>query len=63
MLGPTYLVFIRYSYCVCLTRSPDFLSLFRSLAGATQRIKIDKIESQVAPAEEADFQVSVGSSL
>ena len=30
-----------------------FLSRFRNLAGATQRIKIDKIESQVAPAEEA----------
>ena len=52
MLGPTYLVFIRYFYCACLTRPPDFLSRFRNLAGATQRIKIDKIESQVAPAEE-----------
>ena len=56
MLGPTYLDFIRYSYCACLTRPPDVLSRFRNLAGATQRIKIDKIESQVAPAEEADFK-------
>ena len=53
MLGPTNLDFIRYFYCTCLTRSPDFLSRFRNLAGATQRIKIDQIESQVAPAEEA----------
>ena len=53
MLGPTYLDFIRYFYCTCLTRSPDVLSRFRNLAGATQRIKIDKIESQVAPAKEA----------
>ena len=53
MLGPTYLDFIRYFYCTCLTRPPDFLSRFRNLAGATQRIKIDKIESQAAPAEEA----------
>ena len=54
MLGPTYLDFLRYFYCTCLTRPPDFLSRFRNLAGATQRIKIDKIESQVAPAEEAE---------
>ena len=53
MLGLTYLDFIRYFYCTCLTRPPDFLSRFRNLAGATQRIKIDKIESQVAPVEEA----------
>ena len=52
MLGPNYLDFIRYFYCACLTRSPDFLSRFRNLAGATQRIRIDKIEGQVAPAEE-----------
>ena len=52
MLGPTYLDFIRYFYCTCLTRPPDFLSRFRNLTGATQRIKIDKIENQVAPAEE-----------
>ena len=50
--GPTYLAFVRYFYCAYLTRPPDFLSGFRNLAGATQ-IKIDKIESQVAPAEEA----------
>ena len=31
-----------------LTLPPDFLSRFRNLAGATQRIKIEKI---VAPAE------------
>ena len=54
MLGPTYLDFIRYFSCTCLTRPPDFLSRFRNLAGAMQRIKVDKIESQVAPAEEAD---------
>ena len=53
MLGPTYLDIIRYFYCTCLTRPPEFLSGFRNLAGATQRIRIDKIESQVAPAEEA----------
>ena len=55
MLGPTYLAFIRYFYRACLTRSPDFLSRFRNMAGATHKIKIkiDKIESQVAPAEEA----------
>ena len=41
-------------YCASLTRPPDFLSGFRNLAGATQRIKVDKIASQVAPAEEAD---------
>ena len=58
MLGPAYLDFIRYFYCTCLTRPPDFLSRFRNLAGATQRLKIDKIESQVAPAEEAAFAVS-----
>ena len=56
MLGPTYLDFIRYFYCACLTRPPDFLSRFRNLAGATQRIRMDKIESQVAPAEEAGTQ-------
>ena len=53
MLGPTYLAFIRYFYCACLTRPRDFLSRFRNLAGATQRIKIGKIESQVVPAEDA----------
>ena len=53
MLGPTYLDFIRYFYCACLARPPDVLSRFRNLAGATLRIRIDKIESQVAPAEEA----------
>ena len=53
MLGPTYLDFIRYFYCACLTRAPEFLSGFRNLAGASQRIKIDKIERQVAPADEA----------
>ena len=53
MLGPTYLDFIRYFYCTCLTRPLDFLSRFRNLAGTTQRINIDKVESQVAPAEEA----------
>ena len=53
MLGPTYPDFIRYFYCACLTRSPDFLSRFRNLAGATQRTEIDKIESQVEPAKEA----------
>ena len=36
--------------------APRFLSRFRNLAGATQRIKIDKIESQVAPEEEADAE-------
>ena len=46
MLEPTYLDFIRYFYCAY------FLSRFRNLAFATQRIRIDKIESQVAPAEE-----------
>ena len=45
---------LRYFYCACLTRPPDFLSRFRNLAGATQRIKIDKIESHVAPAGEAE---------
>ena len=49
MLGPTTWTF----YCACLTRPPDFLSRFRNVAGATQRIRIDKIESQVAPSEEA----------
>ena len=53
MLRPTYLNFIRYFYCTCLTRPTDVLSRFRNLAGAAQKIKIDKIESQVAPAEEA----------
>ena len=54
MLGPTYLAFIRYFYCACLTRPPDFLSRFRNLAGATQRIEVHpEIESHVAPAEEA----------
>ena len=53
MLGPAYLDFIRYFYCTYLTRPLDFLSRFKNLAGATQRIKIDKIESQVAAAEEA----------
>ena len=55
MLVPTYLTFIRYFYCACLTRPPDFWSRVRNLAAATQRIKIDKIESQIAPAEEADY--------
>ena len=59
MLGPAYLDFIRYFYCTCLTRPPDFLSRFRNLAGATQRIKIDKIESQVPPAEEAGLHQEV----
>ena len=54
MLRPTYLDFIRYFYCTCLTLPTDFLSRFRNLAGATQRIKVDKIESQVVPAEEAE---------
>ena len=45
--------FIRYFCCACLTRPPDFLSRFRNLAGAMQIIRIDKIESQVASAEEA----------
>ena len=45
---------MKYFHCACLTRPPDFLSRFRNLAGATQRIKIDEIESQVANAEEAD---------
>ena len=53
MLGHNHLDFIRYFYCTCLTRPPDFLSGFRNLAGATQRIQIDKIESQVVPTEEA----------
>ena len=56
MLGPTCLAFTRYFYCACLTRPQDFLSRFRNLAGDTRRIKIEKIESQVAPAEEADFE-------
>ena len=60
MLGLSCLDFIRYFYCTCLTRPPDFLSRFRNLAGATQRIKIDSIESQVAPAEEADLTGIVG---
>ena len=48
MLGPTYLAFIRYFYCACLTRPPDFLSRFRNLAGATQRIEVHpEIESHV----------------
>ena len=55
MLGPTYLDVIRYFYYACLTRPPDVLSRVSNLAGATQRIKIDKIESQVVPAEEADL--------
>ena len=59
MLGPTYLAFIRYFYCACLTRPPHFLSRFRNLAGSTQRIKIDKIESQVAPADEAAHKISL----
>ena len=59
MLGPTYLDFIRYFYCACFTRPLDFLSRFRNLAGATQRIRIDKIESRVAPAEEAAVNVWV----
>ena len=47
-----YLYFI---FLLCLfDPTPGFLSRFRNLAGATQRIRIDKIESQVAPAEEAD---------
>ena len=54
MLGPTYLAFIRYFYCAYLTRTPDFLSGFRNLTGATQ-IKMYKIESQVAPEEEPGF--------
>ena len=58
MLGPTYLAFIRYSYCACLTQPPDFLSRFRNLAGVAQRIKIDKDESQVAPSEEAGNSVN-----
>ena len=50
------MVFIRYFYCACLTRPPDFLSRFRNLAGATQRIKVHpETKSQVAPAEEAVF--------
>ena len=44
-----YKIFFLY----LLTRPPNFLSRFRNLAGATQRITIDKIESQGAPAEEA----------
>ena len=48
---------IRYFYCACLTRPSDFLSGFRNLAGATQRIQIDKIESQVAHAE-GQMQIS-----
>ena len=63
MLGPIYHAFIRYFYCACLTRPPDFLSRFRNLAGATKRIKIDKIENQVAPAEVAALVVSVGQNL
>ena len=59
MLGPAYLDIIEYFYCTCLTRPPDFLSRFRNLAGATQRIGIDKTESQVAPVEEADLLVFV----
>ena len=54
MLGSTYLDFVRYFYSTCLTRPPDVLSRFRNPAGATQKIKIDKIESQVAAAEEAE---------
>ena len=51
MLGPTYLDFI---FLLCLfDKTPEFLSRFRNLAGATHRIKIDKTESQVAPAGEA----------
>ena len=59
MLGATYLDFIRYFYYTCLTRHSDVLAQFRNLAGATQRIKIDKIESQVAPAEEAGDNVQI----
>ena len=57
MLGPTYMDFIRYFYCTCLTRPPDFLSRFRNLASTMQRIKIDKIESQVASVEEAEYDL------
>ena len=53
MLVPTYLDFVRYFHCTCLTQPPDFLSRFRDLASGTQRIKIDNIESQVGPEEEA----------
>ena len=54
---PTYLNFIRYFYCTCLTRPPDFLSRFRNLAGAMQKIKMDKIGGQVVLVEEAAQQV------
>ena len=60
MLGPTYLDFIRYFYCTCLTRSPDFLPRFRNMVGVTQRIKIDKTERQIAPAEEAVLKEKFG---
>ena len=53
MPGLTFLEFIRYFYCACLTLLSYFLSRFGHLAGATQRIKINKIESRVAPVEEA----------
>ena len=53
MLEPTYLAFKRYLYRACLIGAPDFLSRFGNLVGATQRIKINKIKGQVAPAEEA----------
>ena len=53
MLLPVYLAYKGYFYCACLIRSPDFLPRFRNLAGAKQGIKIDKVESQVAPEEEA----------
>ena len=43
-----YKIFLSYLF----DPTPGIFVPFRNLAGATQRIKIDKIESQVAPVEE-----------
>ena len=47
------MAFVRYFCCACLTQLQKFLSRLRNLAGAMQRITIDKTENQVVPAEEA----------
>ena len=44
-----YKIFFMYLF----DPTPEFLFRFGNLASATQRINIDKIESQVVPAEEA----------
>ena len=54
MLGPTYVDFTRYFSCTCWPDHQIFCVDFEIWQALRKESKMDKTESQVAPAEEAD---------